>query len=200
MSPASITKIRNDREARARRRLELAKQLRDDPKATNIALAKVLNVTRNTITEDRKAIMEQMTKSTLTETELLRADMVKEFEALKAEVEKHRKDGKLSLQAVDRLLDITKAIVELTGVRKPVNEKLAVTHRAPIRFETVIVNTRNGVERPALGTPGSGVTFPQSIKPDGDCVWDDHRGWVFRTPPVIDIKEPLALGAGDEQS
>ena len=162
--------LRELREGAARRRFELAKLLRDDPKATNIELAKALNVTRNTITEDRKAIMEQITKSTLTETELMRADMLKEFEALKAEVEKHRKDGKLSLQAVDRLLDITKAIVELTGVRKPVNEKLAVTHRARIEFATRIIPSRE---------PG-GVIFGEHVK------------------PVIEIKEPFALGAGDE--
>ena len=55
---------------------------------------------------------------------MLRAEMVKKLEALEAEVQKHRKDGKLPLTAVDRLLDITKAVIELTGVRKPVNEKL----------------------------------------------------------------------------
>ena len=191
--------LRELREEAARRRLELAKLLRENPDATNIALAKALNVTRNTIAEDRKVIMEQMTKSTLTETELLRDEMVRKLEALEAEVEKHRKDGKLSLQAVDRLLDITKAVIELTGVRKPVNEQLSVTHRAPIKFETVIVG-RDGRERAPFGTYGSGVTFPKDTKPDGDCVWDDSKGWVWRTPSVIDIKEPLALGAGDEQS
>lgn len=190
--------LRELREDATRRRLELAKLLRDDPKATNIELAKALNVSRNTITEDRKVIMEQMTKSTLTETELMRAEMVAKLESLEAEVQKHRKDGKLSLQAVDRLLDITKAVIELTGVRKPVNEKLQVTHRAPIRFNTVIVGS-DGKERAPIGTSASGVSFPKNIKPDGDCVWDDLRGWVSKTPPVIEIKEPLALGAGDEQ-
>ncbi len=137
--PASITKIRNDREARERRRLELAKLLRDDPTATNVALAKALNVNRDTIALDRKAIMEQMTKSTLTQTELMRAEMVSKLEALEAEVEKHRKDGKLPLSAIDQLLSITKAVIEVTGCRKPVVEKVDHKHRAPIRFETVII-------------------------------------------------------------
>jgi hypothetical protein len=137
------------REEASRRRLELARLLRDDPKATNIALAKALNVNRDTIAEDRKAIMELVKNDTKTETELLREEMVQELEGLKAEVEKHRKDGKLSLQAVDRMLDITKAIIELTGVRKPVNEKVDHTHKAPIRFQTVIVST-DGKERPVL--------------------------------------------------
>jgi hypothetical protein len=146
---APTTYLRQKREEAARRRLELAKLLRDDPDATNIQLAKALNVNRDTIALDRKVLVEQITKSTLTETELMRAEMVTELEGLKDEVEKHRKDGKLSLQAVDRLLDITKAIIELTGVRKPVNEKMQVTHRAPISFKTVIVRT-GGEERPLL--------------------------------------------------
>jgi hypothetical protein len=162
--------LRDLREEAARRRLELAKLLRENPDATNIYLAKTLGVNRDTIALDRKALVEQMTQSTLTETELLRAEMVKKLEALEAEVEKHRKtDGKLSLQAVDRLLDITKAVIELTGVRKPVNEKLQVTHRAPIKFETVIVATDGG---------------RRSVAPIADAEL---------------ITEPFALGAGDEK-
>jgi len=72
MSPASITKIRNDREARARRRLELVRLLRDSPQATNVELAKALHVSRNTIQEDRLAIMELARTETLTETQLYR--------------------------------------------------------------------------------------------------------------------------------
>ena len=170
---APTTYLRQKREEAARRRLELAKLLRDDPDATNIQLAKALNVNRDTIALDRKVLVEQITKSTLTETELMRAEMVTELEGLKDEVEKHRKDGKLSLQAVDRLLDITKAIIELTGVRKPVNEKMQVTHRAPI-FRTVIVKTNN---------PDEGISYGANII----------------KKPVIDIKEPLALGDGNEQ-
>lgn len=137
--------LRELREGASRRRLELAKLLRDDPKATNIKLAKALGVNRDTIAEDRKVIMEQMTKSTLTETELMRASMVSKLETLEAEVQKHRKDGKLSLSAIDQLLSITKAVIELTGVRKPVVEKHDVKHRIP-RFEAVIVHT-DGRER-----------------------------------------------------
>lgn len=163
--------LRELREGALRRRLELAKLLRDDPKATNIELAKALGVNRDTIAEDRKVIMEQMTKSTLTETELMRAEMVNRLEILEAEVQKHRKDGKLSLSAIDQLLSITKAVIELTGVRKPVVEKHDVKHRIP-RFETVIVHT-----------DGSGRVRRSPPIADAEV-----------------ITEPHALGAGNEQS
>ncbi len=140
--------VRQRREEAARRRLELAKLLRDDPRATNKQLAKTLNVNRDTIALDRKVIMEELTKTTLTQTESMRAEMVQELESLKDEVEKHRKDGKLSLQAIDRMLDISKAIIELTGVRKPVNEKMQVTHRAPIQFNTMIVGSDGKAKAP----------------------------------------------------
>jgi hypothetical protein len=158
---APTTYLRQKREEAARRRLELAKLLRDDPDATNIQLAKALKVNRDTIALDRKVLVEQITKSTLNETEQMRAEMVTKLEALEAEVQLHRKDGKLPITAIDQLLSITKALVELTGCRKPVNEKMQVTHRAPIHFRVTSVNT--------------------SVK------------------PVIDIKEPLALGDGNEQ-
>ena len=143
-------------EGQASRRLGVAKALRQNPDATNVQLAKAFGVNRDTIALDRKVIMEQMVKSTLTETELTRAEMLKKLEALEAEVQKHRKDGKLSLSAIDQLLSITKAIIELTGVRKPVNEKLAVTHRAPIQFNTVIV--------PTTGSRGDYVNGPDGWK------------------------------------
>ena len=180
--------LRDLREATTRRRLDLARLLREDPTTTNVSLAKSLNVSRNTIAEDRKAIMEQMTKSTLNETELLRAEMVKKLDGLVAEVEKHRKDGKLSLSAIDQMLSITKALVELTGCRKPVNEKLQVTHRAPIQFQTVIVPTRQ---------------IDKSKPPSPNHEWSEKdKGWVLKQPPFVDaelITEPHALGAGDEQ-
>jgi hypothetical protein len=72
MSPASITQIRNDREARARRRLELARLLRDAPQATNVDLAKAFNVDRHTITSDRLGIMAEVNQNALTETQLYR--------------------------------------------------------------------------------------------------------------------------------
>jgi len=76
MSPASIVRIRNDREARARRHVELAKMLRDNPQATNIELANALNVDRHTITSDRLALMNQTTNEALTETQFYREDQL----------------------------------------------------------------------------------------------------------------------------
>lgn len=162
--------VRQKREEATRRRLELARLLREQPTITNIASAKRLGVNRDTIALDRKAIMEQVKNDTKTETELLRDGMVQELESLKAEVEQHRKNGKLSLQAVDRLLDITKAIIELTGCRKPVVEKKLVRQNNKITFETEIVHT---------GSNGP------------------HYGKNVR--PLVEIREPLALGEGDEQ-
>lgn len=167
--------LRDLREQQTSRRLSLAKALRESPDTTNIELAKVFGVSRNTIAEDRKAIMEQMTKSTLTETELMRAEMVKKLEVLEDEVQKHRKDGKLPMAAIDQLLSITKAVIELTGVRKPVNEKLNVSHNNIPTFN-VYVGKKDGTS--------------------------SYRG-TFPPPPIADaelITEPHALGAGDEQS
>lgn len=144
---APSTYLRKKREEAARRRLELAKMLRGDPNATNKQLAKALNVNRDTIALDRKTLMEQLQKDARTETEQLRAKLHGELEELKWEVEQHRNQGKLPLSAVDRLLDITKAIIELTGARKPVVEKHEVKHQAPISFNTVIVGT-DGKEKP----------------------------------------------------
>jgi hypothetical protein len=107
--------------------------LRDDPKLNNKQLAKALGVNRDTIALDRKVLMDEVKEKSLTEVEQLRADMVEKFVALEAEVQKHRKDGKLSLAAVDRLLDISRAIIDLTGIRKPVVDKKEFTH---IEFPT----------------------------------------------------------------
>jgi hypothetical protein len=73
---APTTYLRTLRDAQARRRLELAKLLRDNPDATNIELAKVLNVDRHTITSDRLAIMTQVNQEALTETQLYRNDQL----------------------------------------------------------------------------------------------------------------------------
>lgn len=154
--------VRQKREEAARRRLELAKLLRENPEATNIQLAKVLNVNRDTIALDRKALMEMVKNDAKTETELLRGEMVQKLEGLEAEVQKHRKDGKLPLAAIDQLLSITKAVIELTGVRKPVNEKMQVTHRAPIQFRTLIVNA-DGKERPIPIAPAEVITEPHAL-------------------------------------
>jgi hypothetical protein len=76
MCPASITKIRKDREARVQRHLELVKLLRNDPSATNIELAKALHVSRNTIAEDRKFLMTLAKTEVMTETQLYRENQL----------------------------------------------------------------------------------------------------------------------------
>jgi hypothetical protein len=127
--------------------LELAKLLRDNPEATNLELAAALNVNRDTIAEDRKALMELVTNDTLTEMELLREELRHKLESLEKEVELHRKDGKLSLGAIDQLLSITKAVIELTGARKPVKEQVEMTGDVPLN---VIVQGRVAARTPVI--------------------------------------------------
>ncbi len=132
--------VRECREAAATRRLEIVKLLKGDPTITNIELAKRLDVSRNTITLDRRAIMEALQKSTLTETEQLRSEMVGKLEDLNGELEKHRKDGKLPIGVVHEMLLVHRTLIEMLGIRKPVVEKLEVK-RTDIKFKTTIVRT-----------------------------------------------------------
>lgn len=74
--PASITKIRCDREARVRRHIELIRLLRDNPTATNVELAKLLHVSRNTIAEDRKHLMNLAQQDANNEMQLYREDQL----------------------------------------------------------------------------------------------------------------------------
>jgi hypothetical protein len=135
-------------EAATRRRLEIAKILRDDPTTTNIMLAKALKVSRNTITLDRKIMVEDLKNQTRTETELLRADMVERLESLNKELELHRKDGKLPVSVIHEALLVTRSIIELLGVRKPVVEQLEVRKRT-LSFTTSIVGDGT-VSKPKL--------------------------------------------------
>jgi hypothetical protein len=141
--------LRRLREQRESRRLGVAKALRDTPDATNIELAKVFKVTRDTIALDRKALVEKMKQSALTETELLRADMVARLEKLNKELELHRKDGKLPISAIHEGLLVTRSIIELLGVRKPVVEKLEVRRRT-ISFMTSIAGMTGEASEPKL--------------------------------------------------
>jgi hypothetical protein len=136
--------VRQKREAGARRRLEVAKLLRDDPATTNKQLATRLNVNRNTITLDRKLMIEDLKNQTLNETELLRANMVERLESLTTELELHRRDGKLPVSVIHEALLVTRSIIELLGVRKPVVEQLEIKKRT-ISFHTTIAGGPDGV-------------------------------------------------------
>jgi DNA-binding XRE family transcriptional regulator len=140
--------VRQKREEGARRRLEIAKLLRDDPTTTNKQLASALNVNRNTITLDRKEIVEQLKRNTLSETEQLRADMVGRLEALNTELELHRRDGKLPTSVIHEMLLVHRSLIELLGIRKPVTEHLEVRKRT-ISFSTVI-KSEAGETQPKL--------------------------------------------------
>jgi len=141
--------LRELREAATRRRLELTRLLRENPTATNKSLAKTLGVNRETIALDRKFIMQELQKTTLTETELLRSEMVLKLEQLNAELELHRKDGKLPIGVVHEMLLVHRTLIEMLGIRKPVVEKLDVEHKLPT-FVTTVVDTAK-VSNAALG-------------------------------------------------
>jgi hypothetical protein len=64
--------LRRLREQRESRRLGVAKVLRETPNATNVELAKVFGVNRDTIQEDRQHLMTLAKNETLTETQLYR--------------------------------------------------------------------------------------------------------------------------------
>lgn len=160
--------LRNLREQRESRRLGVAKALRDTPTATNIELAKVFGVTRDTIAEDRKAIVEQLKLNTLTETEQLRADMVGRLESLNTELELHRRDGKLPASVIHEMLLVHRSIIELLGIRKPVVEQLEVRKRT-ISFTTTIKGRAD----------------------DGKTVESDPKTFEL-------VREQLALGEGHD--
>lgn len=138
--------VRQKREEGARRRLEVAKLLRDDPATTNKQLAAALNVSRNTITLDRKTMIEDLKNQTLTETELMRAEMVGRLESLNTELELHRRDGKLPVSVIHEALLVNRSIIELLGIRKPVVEQLEIKKRT-ISFHTTTVGPNGVVDK-----------------------------------------------------
>jgi hypothetical protein len=68
--------MRSRQERQASRRLGVAKVLRETPNATNVELAKVFDVDRDTIAEDRKFLMSQVNEGALTETQIYRDDQL----------------------------------------------------------------------------------------------------------------------------
>jgi hypothetical protein len=135
---APSTYLRQMHEAAARRRLEIAKILRDAPATTNKKLAMALNVSRNTIAQDRTIMFEQLKQQTTNETKAMRAEMVQRLEHLNTELELHRKSGKLPVSVIHEMMLVHRSIIELLGIRKPVVEKLEIKRRT-ISFSTSIV-------------------------------------------------------------
>jgi hypothetical protein len=68
--------LRARQERQASRRLGVAKVLRETPDATNVELAKVFDVDRDTIAEDRKFLMSQVNEGALSETQLYRENQL----------------------------------------------------------------------------------------------------------------------------
>jgi hypothetical protein len=79
--------LRNLREQQTSRRLGVAKVLRETPDATNQELAKVFNVSRNTIAEDRKYLMNVANGEAKTEMQLYRDDQLTRIQQKWDEIE-----------------------------------------------------------------------------------------------------------------
>jgi hypothetical protein len=124
---APSTYLRQLRDAQARRRLELARLLRDDPSANNKELAKALNVDRHTIAEDRLALMQQVNESAKTETQIMREDQLDRIQKKMAEIE----DDQLLMSAADRHLALWRWMKLETTLRGTA---------APTRSENLNVN------------------------------------------------------------
>lgn len=199
--------LRSLHEQATRRQLEVAKLLRENPEATNIELADALNVDRDTIAKDRKALMEQIKTDTKSELELLREELRVKLEKLEGEVEKHRnKNGLLSLGAIDELLCINKAIIELTGARKPVKEKLEV--EGNVGGVVFLQPVMHGSPLPCELKPGDKVmmdgsihhydgttTHPDGVTAEGQVVIEQHHE---RTAEIIE-RDELLLTDGEQK-
>lgn len=70
------THLRARQERQTTRRLGVAKVLRETPDATNVELARIFDVDRDTIAEDRKFLMTQVTQTALTETQVYRENQL----------------------------------------------------------------------------------------------------------------------------
>jgi hypothetical protein len=68
--------LRARHERQTSRRLGVAKVIRDTPDASNVELARMFDVDRDTIAEDRKFLMSQMNQEAMTETQLYREDQL----------------------------------------------------------------------------------------------------------------------------
>jgi DNA-binding XRE family transcriptional regulator len=161
--------LRDAREQRDKRRLEIARALREEPGLTNVQLAERFGVHRNTIQEDRDALIEQVRANSTTETELLRADMCARLESLNAELELHRRDGKLPVSAIHEMMLVHRSIIELLGVRKPVTEKIEWQQNRTIRFEAEIVPS------PRPKVIDGEVVEPRLLKGDQDTASQEGR-------------------------
>jgi len=79
--------LRARQERQASRRLGVAKVLREQPGATNVELAKVFDVDRDTIAEDRKFLMSQATNEAQSEMQLYREDQLTRIQEKWDEIE-----------------------------------------------------------------------------------------------------------------
>ena len=81
--------------------------------------------------------MEELKQSTLSETEQLRVTMLGRLQHLLDEIELHRKDKKLPIGLIHEMHLVTRSMIELLGVRKPIVERLEVRKKS-ITFQTYI--------------------------------------------------------------
>jgi hypothetical protein len=81
--------LRTLREEQSRRRLEVARLVRDTPNVTDVELAKALNVSRNTIREDRLALMAEVNQDAKSEFQIWRGEHIEELRRLREQLLDH---------------------------------------------------------------------------------------------------------------
>jgi hypothetical protein len=79
--------LRTLREGQTSRRLGVAKVLRETPDATNVELAKIFDVDRDTIAEDRKFLMSQVNQDAKSEFQIWRGEHIAELEKLRTQLQ-----------------------------------------------------------------------------------------------------------------
>ncbi|MGB6476385.1 MAG: hypothetical protein WBF04_20225 [Candidatus Sulfotelmatobacter sp.] len=80
-------RLRTLREEQSRRRLEVARLVRDTPNVTDVELAKALNVSRNTIREDRLALMAEVNQDAKSEFQIWRGEHIEELRVLREQLQ-----------------------------------------------------------------------------------------------------------------
>lgn len=107
---SSLGYLRRRREAAARRRLEVARILRDDPNATDIQIAEALQVSRNTIREDRRQNLDLVRDETGVEVEEYREEVLDELAELQLDLKnpviKPDRKIELALSILDRITEL----------------------------------------------------------------------------------------------
>jgi hypothetical protein len=129
--------LRARQERQASRRLGVAKVLRETPSATNVELAKMFDVDRDTIAEDRKFLMSQVNQEAKTEFQQWRDEHIAELQELRTKLEDP------SLRAAEKValaLAIIREDSKIKGTAAPT--KSIVGHVSGPRLDALYLEIR----------------------------------------------------------